>query len=134
MATQPEVRAGNALALLRAALEQEEKPPAGYHSVSQLAAELGRPDRTVREWLQKLRRRVPIAETRFGTKAIRMYLISAAELQQAAVLMHGLESIRAINAAAASKGKTDTATHRRIARNEQIRADLARQRKGRTGK
>jgi hypothetical protein len=45
--------------------------------------------------------------------------------------MHGLATLKAINAAAAAKGRTDVATHVRVAKNERIQADLKRQKKGR---
>ena len=45
--------------------------------------------------------------------------------------MFGLATIRSINAAAAAKGRTDVATHVRVAKNEQIAEDMKRQKKGR---
>lgn len=139
MATQPKVRAGNALALLRQALESERakrRAPDGYHSATELAAVVGASECTVRRWLRVIKSRVPLKSVSIveGCARVQKFLISPDELRQAVELMHGLASIQAINAAAAAKGRTDTATHVRIARNEKIQQDLTRQRKGRTGK
>lgn len=151
MATQSKVGSGNALAVLRAALKSvrlEKAPPAGWHCCADFAQTIGRSERTTRDWVRRIHRLAPLESKHYLVKNVRVpfYRLGLEEFQNAIELltesesaarvappMFGLSTIRAINAASTAKGKTDTATHVRVARNEKIKSDLARQRKGRTG-